>query len=187
MRARKTEILSPCQFKRRNRVQWSGRSCFDNGGVRSEIFKPKRGAIRIWVTVIATSQKKNLDEPDLWMAGSTSFGVAGNLRRTSARRVNCLNKSASGNRFGQKSPRLPAAGDKRPSRRFTWPAVKFLPVTPAESERTSRLGGCLDKWFVDTRIRESIGCDSSSPRPGSRSTTRFLDRWTPHHKQTKIN
>jgi hypothetical protein len=101
--------------------------------------------------------------------------------------VNCLNKSASGNRLGQRNPRPPAAGDKHPSRKLRWPAVKFLPVTPAESDRTSRLAGYLDKWFVDTRIREWIGCDSWSPRPGSRPTTQFLDGWTPHHKQTKMN
>ena len=37
-------------------------------------------------------------------ADSTSFGVGGKMRQTSARKMRCPNKSASGNRLGQNDP-----------------------------------------------------------------------------------
>jgi hypothetical protein len=48
------------------------------------------------------------------MPESQSFGVGGKMRQTSARRMRCPNKSASGNRLGQNDPHPPATDDKDP-------------------------------------------------------------------------
>ena len=49
------------------------------------------------------------------MPDSKSFGVGGKMPQTSARRMRCPNKSASGNRLGQNDPHPPAIDDKDPS------------------------------------------------------------------------
>jgi hypothetical protein len=47
----------------------------------------------------------------LWKGDSTSCDVDGRKRQTNARRVRCLNKSASGNRLGQNDPHPPTIDD----------------------------------------------------------------------------
>jgi hypothetical protein len=68
--------------------------------------------VRTWNTVAATNQNANQDESDLWKGDSTSCDVDGKKRQTNARRMRCLNKSASGNRLGQNDPHPPAIDDK---------------------------------------------------------------------------
>jgi len=46
------------------------------------------------------------------MPDSKSFGVGGKMPQTSARRMRCPNKSASGNRLSQNDPHPPAIDDK---------------------------------------------------------------------------
>ena len=62
--------------------------------------------------VTATNQNANQDEPDLWMPDSKSFSVGGKMRQTTARRVRCPNKSASGNHLSQNDPLPPAVDDE---------------------------------------------------------------------------
>ncbi|MGC2280183.1 MAG: hypothetical protein WA603_09215, partial [Candidatus Acidiferrales bacterium] len=62
----------------------------------------------------------NQDELDSWMPDSKSFGVAGKMRQTSARRMRCPNKSASGNHLGQSDPHPPGVDDKRLRSKVTW-------------------------------------------------------------------
>ncbi len=40
----------------------------------------------------------------VWTSDSKSFGVGGKMRQTSARRLRCPNKSASGNHIGPNDP-----------------------------------------------------------------------------------
>jgi hypothetical protein len=61
-------------------------------------------------TVTATNQKANQDESDLRKGDSTSCDVDGKMRKTNAKRMRYLNKSASGNRLGQNDPH---PGNKR--------------------------------------------------------------------------
>jgi hypothetical protein len=65
-----------------------------------------------WVTVTATNQNANQDELGLWMLDSKNSAVGGKMRQTSARRLGCPNKSASGSHLGQKDPHLPAVDDR---------------------------------------------------------------------------
>ena len=65
-----------------------------------------------WDTINTTNQHASRDELDLWMPDSKSFGVGGKMRQTSARKMSCPNKSASGNHFGQKDPHPPAVDDR---------------------------------------------------------------------------
>ena len=46
------------------------------------------------------------------MPDSTSFGVGGKMRQTSARRMSYPNKSGSGNRLSQNDPHPPAIDGK---------------------------------------------------------------------------
>jgi hypothetical protein len=72
----------------------------------------RHSRVRTWNTVAATNQNANQDESDLWKGDSTSCDVDGKKRQTNARRMRCLNKSASGNRLGQNDPHPPAIDDK---------------------------------------------------------------------------
>ncbi len=51
------------------------------------------------------------------MPDSKNFGVAGKTRQTSARKMRCPNKSASGNHLDQNDPHLPAVDDRNPRRK----------------------------------------------------------------------
>jgi hypothetical protein len=62
------------------------------------------------------------------------------MRRTTARRVRCPNKSASGNHLGQNDPHPPAVDDKSSWSKFSWAGLKL----PNEASKNG-LCGCKSR------------------------------------------
>jgi hypothetical protein len=79
-----------------------------------------------------TNQNAILAELDSWMPDSRSFGVVGKMRQTSARKMKCPNKSASGNHLGQNDPHPPEVDDRSPCGEFR----RVGKMLPNEANRT---------------------------------------------------
>ena len=105
-----------------------------------------------------TNQNANQDEPDLWMPDSKSFGVGWKKLQTTARRVRCPKKSASGNHLGQNDPLPPAVDDE---------VVEQPQSTWVEgADIVMRSSGLPELYLSDGRVNQESG-DLKQPTSGS--------------------